>query len=131
MDHDTAAGVAEKLSIPAVRFQAPRSHEDPAFDDDCPDSGEAVVRSVPRPNSQDAFVLNGGELRWCEGHLNYPMLAWRVSGASKTEAIVTAAMRIVYEASATRPYGSSAVAMNGDNPPEITEESCDPSDMPE
>ncbi len=58
-------------------------------------------------------------------------MAWcRVSEAISTATMVTSAIAITYDASAPRPYGRSAVAMNGDSPPAITDESWDPSDAP-
>ena len=45
-----------------------------------------------------------------------------------TATIVTSAITTMYAASATRPYGSSAVAMNGESPPAITDEGWDPSE---
>jgi hypothetical protein len=39
-----------------------------------------------------------------------------------TAMMVTSAIAMTYDASAPRPYGSSAVAMNGESPPAITDE---------
>jgi hypothetical protein len=46
----------------------------------------------------------------------------RVSEAMSTAMMVTSAIAMTYDASAPRPYGSSAVAMNGESPPAITDE---------
>src|SRR5262249_62168737 len=59
-----------------------------------------------------------------------PMSRSRVSDAARTETIVTSAIATRYAARAPRPYGRSAVAMNGDTPPETTDASCEPSDAP-
>jgi hypothetical protein len=50
---------------------------------------------------------------------------YRVSDATNTAVIVTSAIATMYEASAPRPYGSSAVAINGDRPPAITDDEFD------
>ena len=65
------------------------------------------------------------------GHLGrHSMSRCRVSEAISTATMVTSAIAITYDASAPRPYGSSAVAMNGESPPASTDESWDPSDAP-
>ena len=63
-------------------------------------------------------------------HRQPSTVSCRVSEAMSTETMVTSAMAMMYDASAPRPYGSSAVAMNGESPPAMTDESCDPSDAP-
>jgi hypothetical protein len=58
-------------------------------------------------------------------------MVWcRVSEAMRTATIVISAIAMMYAASAPRPYGSRAVAMNGESPPAITDESWEPSDAP-
>jgi hypothetical protein len=65
----------------------------------------------PRPIVGILAIQSNHSIVWC-----------RVSEAMNTATMVTSAMAMIYDASAPRPYGSSAVAINGERPPAITDE---------
>src|SRR5581483_191121 len=55
-----AARLFEERPVPALRFEAPRPHEDAAFDHHGPDADEAV-RLGAGPQADDLAVADGGQ----------------------------------------------------------------------
>jgi hypothetical protein len=118
--------------------QNERSERRGLLNGDRPTPTVLEVAAVVRPNRRRPVIVPS--IRRCEICREWampclrpavqPMTLCRLSDAISTAPIVIEAMAMIYAASAPRPYGSNAVAMNGESPPAITEASWEPSDAP-